>query len=163
MNTDFMNEPLTPSLSPSDGERVASRRVRGFRFVFIRVHSWFASKFHRRQIFNVRGLAFAVERDDERQPDRHFRRRDGDDEENQNLSVQVVVEARERNEREIRGVKHQFQRHINHQQIAPQNDAEQAEAKQRGADDEIMFQAYSHNFLAAKERKERKETRNQTR
>jgi len=42
----------------------------------------------------VRRLAFTVERDDEREADGHFRRRDGDDEEDQNLAVQVVVEPR---------------------------------------------------------------------
>ena len=35
--------PLTPSLSPSDGERVAAGRVRGFVSVFICVHPWLTS------------------------------------------------------------------------------------------------------------------------
>ncbi len=50
------------------------------------------SKFHARQIFDVRGLAFAVERHDQRETDRHFRRRHGDDEEHQHLAVELVVE-----------------------------------------------------------------------
>src|SRR5665213_23189 len=38
----------------------------------------FSLQLHARQIFDVRGLAFAVERHNQREADRHFRRRHGD-------------------------------------------------------------------------------------
>src|SRR5208283_744372 len=47
---------------------------------------------------------------------------------------------------EIGRVEHQLQRHIHHQQVAPRDDAEQSQAKQQGADDQIMFQAGVHNW-----------------
>src|ERR1043166_3094658 len=53
------------------------------------------SQFHRCQVFDVGGLAFAIERDDQRQADGHFRRGDGDDEKDHYLSVQASVEPRE--------------------------------------------------------------------
>ncbi len=96
-------------------------------------------EFHRRQIFDMRGLALAVERHDQRQADRHFRRRHGDDEEHQDLAVEVVVEPREGDQREVGRVEHQFERHVDDQQVAPHDDAEQAERKQQRADDQIMF------------------------
>src|SRR5277367_1551254 len=102
---------------------------------------------HARQIFHVRGLAAAIERDDEREADRDFRRRDGDDEKHQHLSIELVVESRERDEREVRGVQHQLQRHINHNQIAPHDDAEQSQRKQQKADGQIMFESDVHFIL----------------
>src|SRR5205085_1350535 len=51
-----------------------------------------ALKLHRRQIFHVSGLAFAIERHNEGEANRHFRRRDGDDEKDHHLSVDVVRE-----------------------------------------------------------------------
>src|SRR5882672_8389809 len=64
------------------------------------------SEFHRSEVLDVCSLALAVERDDERQAHRHFRRRHGDDEENHDLAVEVVVEPREGDEREVGRVEH---------------------------------------------------------
>ena len=50
------------------------------------------SEFHRGQILDMRGLALAIERDNESKPDSHFRCRDRDDEKHQHLTVQFVVE-----------------------------------------------------------------------
>ena len=78
----------------------------------------------------MRRLAFAVKRHDQRQPHRDFRRRDRDDEENHDLPVEIAVEAGQRDQREVGRVEHQFQAHVNDEQIAPHDDAEQAEAEQ---------------------------------
>ena len=97
------------------------------------------------QIFHVRGLAFAIERHDESEAHGDFRRRDRDDEKNDDLAVQVVGETGEGDQREIRRVEHQLQRHVNDQQIAPHDDAEQSKAEQQCADDQIMFEADVHD------------------
>src|SRR5580698_5779252 len=62
------------------------------------------SQFHRGQILDVRGLAFAIERHDEREADRYFRRRHGDDEKHQHLAVELVVEPGKENEGKVRRV-----------------------------------------------------------
>src|ERR1035438_5251790 len=87
---------LKPQMDTNGHEKFASNRFR------IRVDSCpfvVASQFHARQIFDVRGLAFAVERHDQREADRHLRRRHGDDEKHQHLAVELVVESRKGDER----------------------------------------------------------------
>jgi hypothetical protein len=48
-----------------------------------------------------------------------------------------------------------FERHVHHDQIAPRDDAEQAEREQQRADHQIMFEADVHNF--ARETREKRE------
>src|SRR5581483_8872159 len=100
----------------------------------------------------------AIKRDDEREADRNFRRGDGDDEKHQHLAVEFVVEARKRDEREVRGVEHQLQRHVNDDEIAAHDDAEQSQREQQEADGQIMFESNVHFYflMATKERKSRK-------
>ena len=61
--------------------------------VAIDSHVFIISKFQRGQVLDVRRLPGAVERDDEGQADRDFRRRHGDDEKHEHLAV-VVGQAR---------------------------------------------------------------------
>ena len=123
----------------------------------------FISQFHARQVFDMRRLALAIERHNEREADGDFRRRDGDDEEHHHLTVQVIVESRKRDEREIGRIEHQLKRHIHHEQIASCDHAQQAEREQQRANKQVMFQAYIHIFSAAKERRQHKEERQKTR
>jgi len=89
-------------------------------------------------------LAPAIQRHDEREADRDLRRRHRDDEEHQDLAVQVVVEPRKGDEREVGRVEHQFERHVNHEQIAPHDDAEQSQREQQETDGQIMFESNVH-------------------
>src|ERR1043166_5516666 len=99
---------------------------------------------HRREVFDVGGLALAVEGDDEGEPNGNFGGGDGDDEEDEDLAVGIVGEPGKGDEREVGGVEHQFKRHVDDEQIAPDDDAEEAEAEQDGADCEVMFEADGH-------------------
>jgi hypothetical protein len=85
--------------------------------------------------FDMRGLALAIQRHDQGEPDRDLGRGDGDDKENHDLAGQVVVEPGKRHQREIGGIEHQLEGHVNDQEIAPHDDPEQAHAKQGGAHD----------------------------
>src|SRR5437867_7928638 len=78
--------------------------------------------FHERQVFNMRCLALAIERDDQRQADRHFCRRHRDDEKDEHLAIETVPESRKSDQRQVAGIEHQFERHVDHQQIAPHDD-----------------------------------------
>ncbi len=94
------------------------------------------------------GLAFAIKRNDERQADGHFSSRNRDNEEHKDLPIETVwgvgTETRESDERQVGRVKHQFQPHVNHEQIAPRNDAEESQRKQNRAYRQIMFQTDRH-------------------
>ena len=48
-------------------------------------------------------------------------------------------------EREVRSIEHEFEAHVHHEQVAPQDDAQHTEAEEHGADDEIMFEADVHH------------------
>src|SRR5579871_3087679 len=79
--------------------------------------------FHPHEIFHVRGLAPAIQRDDQRQAHRDLRRRHSDDEEHEHLAVEIAVEAGHRHEREIGRVQHHFEAHVDHEQVAAHDDA----------------------------------------
>src|SRR5262249_45477385 len=78
--------------------------------------------------------------------DRHLRRCNRNDEEDHHLAVELVVEAGERDQRKVRRVEHQLERHVNYEQIAPHDDAQQAKAEQQGADGQIMLKTNVHIF-----------------
>src|ERR1043166_173049 len=94
----------------------------------------------------MRGLAFAIECDNQSEANRNFGCRHRDDEEDHDLAVQVVVETRESDEREVRGVEHEFEAHVHHEQVAPHDDTEHAEAEEKRADNEVMFETDAHDF-----------------
>src|SRR5205085_7636308 len=107
-------------------------------------YSWpdWRLKLHRREIFDVDSLALAVKSDDQRESHSHFCCGDGDDEKDHYLAVQVVIESREGHQRKVASVKHQLQRHVNQQQIAPDYNSEQSNQKQPGAHEENMLQRH---------------------
>ena len=89
------------------------------------------------------GLAGPVEGDDDGQSDSHFRRRNGDDEEHQNLRIIILVavdqsEAGKGDEREIGGIEHHFQAHEDHDDAASKHDATESDGKKQSAGDEIV-------------------------
>src|SRR5689334_3714103 len=76
-------------------------------------------KLHFGQVFHVHGLALAIKRHDQRETHGDFGGGDGDDEKDKHLAVEVVGEMRAGDQREVRRVEHQFERHVNDQHIAP--------------------------------------------
>ena len=110
----------------------------------VSIHRRRVLELHRGEVFDVGGLALAVKGDDEREAHGHFRRRDGDDEEDHDLAVEDVVEPAEGDKGEVGGVEHQLEGHVHDEQVAPQDDAQHAEAEERGADDEVMFESDVH-------------------
>src|SRR5262249_13198548 len=69
-----------------------------------------------------------------------------DHEKDKDLTVQIIVEPREGHEREVGGVEHQFERHVDDQDITADDHAEKSEREQQEADNEIMFEAYGFHF-----------------
>ena len=49
------------------------------------------------------------------------------------LAVQIIVETGKRRQRQVGGVEHQFQGHVNDQHVPAHDDAQQAEAKKQHA------------------------------
>src|SRR5436190_7738629 len=108
------------------------------------IHARFVSamlELHESEVFDVGRLSLAIERDDEGKADRNFGGSDGDDKEDHDLPAEVICESREGDERKICGVQHQFERHVDDQQIAPDDDTEEPEAEEQRADDEVVFEA----------------------
>src|SRR5947209_11384640 len=97
-------------------------------------------------------LAFAVKRHDQRQSDRYFRGCNRNNEKDHHLTIKLVVEPGKRHEREIGRVEHQFEGHINYEQIAPHDNAHQSHAEKQSAQEEIMVKADTHfrSFLLSK-------------
>jgi glycine/D-amino acid oxidase-like deaminating enzyme len=60
------------------------------------------------------------------------------------LAFEIVVKTGERDECEIAGVQHEFEAHVDDQQIAPQQHTQQSRAKQGRAHDQIMFESDVH-------------------
>src|SRR5215472_3936646 len=97
---------------------IAAAADRGRNRIIQGSKSGFMLELHRREIFDVCRLAFAVKRDDEGKAYANFRGGDRDDKEHKDLAVEIVVEARERHQGEVSRVEHQFQPHVNDEQIA---------------------------------------------
>src|SRR5438105_6322612 len=102
------------------------------------------SQFHRGQVFHMGRLAFAVKRHDQRQADCNLSRSHGDDKKDHHLPIQIIVEPGEGDKSQVGGVEHQFQRHINNEQIAPYNNAQQAEAEEERAHNQVLPEANVH-------------------
>src|SRR5882724_6110790 len=94
----------------------------------------------------MRRLLFAIQRHNQRQSHGNFRRRNRNRKEHKNLSIEIIVKARERHQREICRIEHQFQRHINHQHIAPDDYAKKPEREQQETDRKVMLEAYMCHF-----------------
>src|SRR5436190_14380882 len=97
-------------------------------------------KLHQRQVLHMRGPALAVKRDNQRETDRDLGGRHCDDEENEDLSIQVIVEPRKGYQGQVGRIQHQLQPHIDYQQISPHDHSQQPQTKQDDADREIVRQ-----------------------
>ena len=102
------------------------------------------SKLQRVDVLDVCRAPGPVERDDDRETNRHFGRRDRDDEENENLTViigqarRINTEAGKGNERKIGRVQHQLERHENDNDVAAQEDAGKADREEQPAHEKII-------------------------
>jgi hypothetical protein len=81
----------------------------------------------------MRCLPLPVQSDDHCQADGDFCSRNGDSEKDKHLPIEIVIETGKSHESQISGIQHQLEGHIDHEQVAPDNHAEQANAKQQNA------------------------------
>jgi len=90
-----------------------------------------------------------AEGDDDREADGHLGRRDGDDEEHEDLRVVVrqlvhEVEAGERHQREIRGVQHELEAHEDDDDAAAQKHTRKPDREEQAADEKEIGEGRFH-------------------
>src|SRR5678816_1815094 len=95
------------NVMPAAAASGVNRTIHGRMFA-----AFIGSVAQRGQVFDVSRLFLAVQRHDQRQSDRNLSGGNGDDEEDHDLPIEIVVETRERDQREIRCVEHQLKGHI---------------------------------------------------
>src|SRR6516225_5922097 len=102
--TAAMESPALSLRSRPVNSVIAAAAARGRNRIIQGSKSGFMLELHRREVFDVGGLAFAVKRDDEGKAHANFRGGDGDDKEHKDLAVGIVVETREGDQRQVGGV-----------------------------------------------------------
>src|SRR3989442_6898396 len=118
------------SLSPSQPRRLGCRLFRSARVPCGATRSSTlyllrtSSPFHQVQFFGGDGVLAAVERDDDGQPHGNLRRRDREREEDEDLSRDFVQVVREGHEVDVRGVQHQLDGQENHDDVPPDQHAD---------------------------------------
>src|SRR6266850_6310705 len=116
------------------------------RIIQASISAFIGSKLHRHQVLHVGRLALALERYNERQANGHLGRCHCDDEKDKDLPVQIVIEPREGDQRQVRRIQHQLERHVDDKQIAPHDDPQQANTEQNDADYQIVFESDVRHF-----------------
>src|SRR5208337_150841 len=132
--------------------RVISAAAPSGRNRMIQGSAFIGSELQTGQILRVNRLALAIQRHNQCQPQRHLRRRDRNHEKNENLPAWLIVEARKSHQCQRPRVEHQFQGHVNNQQIAAQDNPEQPEREEQGADNQIVREPHAHlsSFLLSR-------------
>src|SRR6185437_11354905 len=74
--------------------------------------------------------AGTVHGDDDRKPDDDLSRRDNHDKERHDLAVQVTVDARERDKREVARIEHELDTHEHHDGVATKQHTERPDCEQ---------------------------------
>src|SRR5207247_6909925 len=64
------------------------------------------------------------------------------DEKNHHLAIEIVDEPRKGHHGEIACIEHQPERHVNHEQVPPDDDSEQSQQKKPGAHEQNMLQRH---------------------
>src|SRR4029077_7270669 len=100
--------------------------------------SVWASEFKQVDVFNVERLAIARNHDDDAEPDGSFGGGDDDYEEHKDLAVQPVPDLAEGHEGEVDGVEHQLDGHEDGDDVALENEGDDAEAKEDRAKDYVI-------------------------
>src|SRR5689334_14239286 len=100
----------------------------------------------------MRRPALPAKRHNESQTDCDLRCRDGDDKKHEDLSLEIIAVSRKCHQGQVGGVEHQLQTHVDHQQIAPHDHAQQPETKQDHAHRQVMLNPDIHlrSFLLSK-------------
>src|SRR6185503_17881446 len=101
---------------------------------------------HQPHVVHMDAVEPAIQRQDDRQPDRHLPRRDRDGEDAEQLPREVLVLAAEGDEIQVGGVHHQFDRHQDDDGVAARQDADHAEPEEEQA---------QHHHLAGRDRHRR--------
>src|SRR5579885_968852 len=94
---------------------------------------------------HVDGAAVAEIDDDDGEPDRRLRRRDGQDDQREDLTDEIGVEGGEGDEIEVHREQHQLDAHQNDDDVlAIEEDAEDAEREQDRRHGEVMREPDDH-------------------
>src|SRR5713226_2706926 len=92
------------------------------------------SPFERSRVVHVHASPLSVERHDDRQADDHLRGGDDHREEGEHLPRQVAVLTREGDEREVRRIQLELDRHEDDQRVLPGEDPDRADREEHGRD-----------------------------
>src|SRR3990170_1604119 len=103
-----------------------------------------ASPFQEARFVDVRRMAAAEDRDDDRKADDHLGRSDHHREERQHLAVQVSELPRERHQREVHRVQLQLDRHEDHEGVAADQHSDRADREQDGGQDQEIGDRSPH-------------------
>lgn len=93
------------------------------------------------QCVDIGGANVPVNHHQNGQTNSHFGGGDDHDEENEDLSVLIPVETRERSQQHIHRVEHQFDRHEDDDEIASKQHAHHTNRKQNCTQEEVMVDA----------------------
>src|SRR5690348_4163375 len=121
------------SSAPASG----SSAIQGRRFVVMASARLPLQELH---VPGIERLAVAKHRDEDCQADDGFGGGDRHDEEDDDLPFQRAEKSREGDEREIDGIEHELDRHEDHDDVAPYDDAGDADREQHRAQNQIVFQ-----------------------
>src|SRR5215471_12668975 len=104
------------------------------------------SALHQVDVLDRDRATIAVVGHQDGEPDRCFRRRDGEHQERKDLTDHVAEERRERDEIDVDREQDQLDRHQDDDHVLPvEEDAEDAEREQDGSDREIVAEADGHD------------------
>src|SRR5262249_31703493 len=101
-------------------------------------------EFQGADVFDVRCLPCAKQRDEKGKANGHFGSCHGDDEKYEHLrvvigqAVWIETETRKSNERKVCSIQHQLQRHENDDQVASQHHAGKADGKKNAAYEQVI-------------------------
>lgn len=115
-----------------------------------------ASAFHGSEVIDIDGLAGPVEGDDDGEADGDFSGRDGDNEEDHDLTVEVrkaalTIEAGKCYQGKIRRSQHELEAHEDDDDVPADDDSTEANREEQAGDEEVVMQGGFHgrNFLNA--------------
>src|SRR5262245_23185121 len=117
--------PGFPSRSPIN--RLSSTAASGSAGMIQSIGRCTRSALEQVDLVHEHGLPQSEQVDDDREPDRHLGGGDGHHEEHEDLAIERLHVARERDEREVRGVQHELDRHEDDERVAAYEHADHAD------------------------------------
>src|SRR3569832_1589501 len=117
----------------------------------LRVWLMFLLAFELVQFFDLDARLVAEQQHQDRQPDRRFGGRDGEDEEHEDLAVHVAEVVREGDEVHVDGQQHQLDRHQQDDQVAPvHEDADHRQREQHRAERQEVSEGERHALVSTR-------------